>query len=154
VLHFCAGLPIILVGLKCDLRNDAKTMEELKKTRQAPVSTEEVLSRVFNNRFRQWLSHKRLELTSTWNALHERARESRRFSSMLPEPRLRSTSERVESQSASCCSLFVFCQEFFRNLLSGDPFSTMLAFQLNSLDYSVSCLSIKQPRLQCQLPFN
>lgn len=44
VLHFCAGLPIILVGLKCDLRNDPKTIEELKKTRQAPVTTEEAMA--------------------------------------------------------------------------------------------------------------
>ncbi|KAJ3568091.1 hypothetical protein NPX13_g6542 [Xylaria arbuscula] len=41
VLHFCQGLPIILVGCKKDLRYDAKTIEELRKTSQKPVSPEE-----------------------------------------------------------------------------------------------------------------
>lgn len=41
VLHFCQGLPIILVGCKKDLRYDAKTTEELRKTSQKPVSPEE-----------------------------------------------------------------------------------------------------------------
>jgi len=38
VLHFCPGLPIILVGCKSDLRDDPKTMEELHKTSQRPVT--------------------------------------------------------------------------------------------------------------------
>ena len=42
VLHFCQGLPIILVGCKKDLRYDGKTLEELRKTSQKPVSPEEV----------------------------------------------------------------------------------------------------------------
>ncbi|TDZ31139.1 GTP-binding protein rhoA [Colletotrichum spinosum] len=42
VLHFCQGLPIILVGCKKDLRYDSKTIEELRKTSQKPVSPEEV----------------------------------------------------------------------------------------------------------------
>jgi GTPase SAR1 family protein len=42
VLHFCSGLPIILVGCKKDLRFDAKTIEELHKTSQKPVSPEQV----------------------------------------------------------------------------------------------------------------
>lgn len=42
VLHFCQGLPIILVGCKKDLRYDPKTSEELRKTSQKPVSPEEV----------------------------------------------------------------------------------------------------------------
>lgn len=42
VLHFCQGLPIILVGCKKDLRYDAKTMEELHKTSQKPVTPEQV----------------------------------------------------------------------------------------------------------------
>lgn len=42
VLHFCQGLPIILVGLKKDLRYDPKTIEELRKTSQRPVGPEEV----------------------------------------------------------------------------------------------------------------
>ncbi|EEY19160.1 GTP-binding protein RHO1 [Verticillium alfalfae VaMs.102] len=41
VLHFCQGLPIILVGCKKDLRYDNKTIEELRKTSQKPVSPEE-----------------------------------------------------------------------------------------------------------------
>lgn len=42
VTHFCAGLPVLLVGCKKDLRRDPKTIEELRKTSQRPVSTEEV----------------------------------------------------------------------------------------------------------------
>lgn len=42
VLHFCHGNPIILVGCKKDLRYDPKTIEELRKTSQKPVSPEEV----------------------------------------------------------------------------------------------------------------
>jgi GTPase SAR1 family protein len=41
-MHFCAGLPIILVGCKKDLRRDAKTIENLRKTSQRPVTPEEV----------------------------------------------------------------------------------------------------------------
>lgn len=42
VLHFCSGLPIILVGCKKDLRNDPKTIEELRRTSQRPVTPQEV----------------------------------------------------------------------------------------------------------------
>ncbi|KAG4301339.1 hypothetical protein PCANB_002306 [Pneumocystis canis] len=41
VLHFCSGLPILLVACKKDLRHDLKTLEELRKTSQRPVTTEE-----------------------------------------------------------------------------------------------------------------
>lgn len=41
VMHFCQGLPIILVGCKKDLRFDPKTIEELRKTSQRPVTPEE-----------------------------------------------------------------------------------------------------------------
>jgi len=41
VLHFCHGLPIILVGCKKDLRNDQKTIQELAKTSQKPVTEAE-----------------------------------------------------------------------------------------------------------------
>jgi Ras homolog gene family, member A len=41
-LHFCQGLPIILVGCKNDLRHDQKTIEELAKTSQKPVTPEQV----------------------------------------------------------------------------------------------------------------
>ncbi|EAU36189.1 protein rho1 [Aspergillus terreus NIH2624] len=41
VLHFCQGLPIILVGCKVDLRNNRQVIEELAKTSQSPVSEEQ-----------------------------------------------------------------------------------------------------------------
>lgn len=42
VMHFCAGLPIILVGCKKDLRREPRVIEELRKTNQRPVTPEEV----------------------------------------------------------------------------------------------------------------
>ena len=42
VMHFCPGLPLILVGCKKDLRRDPKTIENLRKTSQRPVTPEEV----------------------------------------------------------------------------------------------------------------
>jgi Ras family protein A len=41
VLHFCNGLPIILVGCKKDLRYDQRTIQELSKTSQKPVTEQE-----------------------------------------------------------------------------------------------------------------
>jgi len=41
VMHFCSGLPTILVGCKKDLRRDPKTIEELRKVSQRPVTSEE-----------------------------------------------------------------------------------------------------------------
>ncbi|GMM30230.1 Rho family GTPase [Martiniozyma asiatica (nom. inval.)] len=41
VMHFCQGVPIILVGCKIDLRNDQKTLERLSKGGLQPVSTGE-----------------------------------------------------------------------------------------------------------------
>ena len=41
MIHFCQGLPIILVGCKKDLRDDPRVIEELAKNKQAPVSTAE-----------------------------------------------------------------------------------------------------------------
>ncbi|ODQ52890.1 GTPase rho1 [Saitoella complicata NRRL Y-17804] len=41
VLHFCPRLPIILVACKKDLRFDPKTIDELRKTSQSPVTPEE-----------------------------------------------------------------------------------------------------------------
>lgn len=46
-MHFCAGLPIILVGCKKDLRRDPRVIEELRKTSQRPVTPEEVSSTSF-----------------------------------------------------------------------------------------------------------
>ncbi|KAI8095058.1 P-loop containing nucleoside triphosphate hydrolase protein [Gilbertella persicaria] len=43
VLHFCQGLPILLVACKKDLRNDPAKIEELRKTSQRPVTAEEGL---------------------------------------------------------------------------------------------------------------
>jgi Ras family protein A len=42
VNHFCQGLPIILVGLKKDLRRNPKIIDELWRTRQRLVTFEEV----------------------------------------------------------------------------------------------------------------
>lgn len=41
VKHFCPNVPIILVGNKKDLRNDATTIKELQKMKQEPVKPEE-----------------------------------------------------------------------------------------------------------------
>ncbi|XP_059136721.1 transforming protein RhoA-like [Peromyscus eremicus] len=41
VNHFCPDVPIILVGNKKDLRNDAHTRQELAKMKQEPVKPEE-----------------------------------------------------------------------------------------------------------------
>ncbi|KAG0285174.1 GTP-binding protein Rho1, partial [Dissophora globulifera] len=40
VQHFCGGLPILLVACKKDLRYDQRTIEELKRSGQAPVAPE------------------------------------------------------------------------------------------------------------------
>ena len=42
VNHFCHGVPIILVGLKKDLRRDPQTIGELRKTGKHPVTIKEV----------------------------------------------------------------------------------------------------------------
>lgn len=41
VKHFCPNVPILLVGNKKDLRNDAQTIKELRTMRQEPVSVED-----------------------------------------------------------------------------------------------------------------
>ncbi|KAK6462461.1 GTP-binding protein, rho subfamily [Scheffersomyces coipomensis] len=38
VLHFCQGVPIILVGCKADLRNDPQTINKLRENQQEPVT--------------------------------------------------------------------------------------------------------------------
>lgn len=53
-MHFCPNLPIILVGLKRDLRHDHKVIEELRRTNQAPVTTEEVSKSVHDCRFQNY----------------------------------------------------------------------------------------------------
>ena len=42
VNHFCQGLPIILVGMKKELRRDPKTIDGLRKTSQRPATVWEV----------------------------------------------------------------------------------------------------------------
>ena len=42
VNHFCRGIPIILVGLQKELRRDPKTIAELRRTDERPVTFEEV----------------------------------------------------------------------------------------------------------------
>jgi Ras family protein A len=44
VLHFCQGLPIILVGCKKDLREDPKTKQDLERMNQRPVQRAEGLA--------------------------------------------------------------------------------------------------------------
>jgi len=41
VMHFCHGLPVILVACKKDLRRDQRVIEELRRTNQRPVTPEE-----------------------------------------------------------------------------------------------------------------
>ncbi|KAI9229570.1 MAG: GTP-binding protein rho5 [Piptocephalis tieghemiana] len=41
VLHFCSNLPILLIACKKDLRNDPRTIEELRRLNQRPVTAEE-----------------------------------------------------------------------------------------------------------------
>ncbi|KZF25751.1 hypothetical protein L228DRAFT_82998 [Xylona heveae TC161] len=53
--HFCHGLPFILVGCKKDLRNDPKTVEQLAKLGQKPVSPEMVDPVIKYCRFNRYL---------------------------------------------------------------------------------------------------
>ncbi|KAL6950752.1 GTP-binding protein Rho1 [Hanseniaspora vineae] len=41
VLHFCQGVPIILVGCKVDLRSDGSIIEHLRQQGQEPVSQQQ-----------------------------------------------------------------------------------------------------------------
>lgn len=90
-MHFCAGLPIILVGCKKDLRRDPRVIEELRKTSQRPVTPEEVschsimsLSFVQSSMcYREWLWPTRLGRSTTSSAQHERERVFVRSSSTL-----------------------------------------------------------------------
>jgi len=43
-MHFCAGLPILLIACKKDLRRDPRVTEELRRTNQRPVTPEEGLA--------------------------------------------------------------------------------------------------------------
>lgn len=96
-MHFCAGLPIILVGCKKDLRRDPRVVDELRKTNQRPVTPEEVrflppsislLSRDTNDPVlcvsfsRVWPWRTRLAPSTIWNARRERVRAYVKCSSM------------------------------------------------------------------------
>jgi len=41
VMHFCPGLPVVLVACKKDLRRDPRVIEELRRTNQRPVTHED-----------------------------------------------------------------------------------------------------------------
>lgn len=43
VMHFCSGVPVVLVGMKKDLRYDQKTIEGLRETSEKPVTYEQGL---------------------------------------------------------------------------------------------------------------
>lgn len=89
VLHFCSGLPIILVGCKKDLRYDQRTIEELHKTSQKPVTPEQVsrnapmhfLDRILTHDSRLRMFARRSEHKSTLSAQQRQTRVSARFSS-------------------------------------------------------------------------
>jgi len=55
VMHFCPGLPIILVGCKRDLRRDPKTIEDLRRENQRPVTPEEGMALAQKIGARQYL---------------------------------------------------------------------------------------------------
>lgn len=92
VMHFCHGLPIILVGCKKDLRRDPKTIEELRKTNQRPVTPEEVCFHVssfssfhlYDYCARECLLHKRLAPRTTWSVPPNRAKACAKSSSTPP----------------------------------------------------------------------
>ena len=89
-MHFCAGLPIILVGCKKDLRRDPKTIENLRKTSQRPVTPEEVRVSNFQSKVslltvcRAWPSRRRLVPGSTLSVLPNQVKVFARFSNMPP----------------------------------------------------------------------
>jgi len=39
-MHFCPDVPFILVGTKCDIRNDPGEVDKLRSQGQSPVSTD------------------------------------------------------------------------------------------------------------------
>jgi hypothetical protein len=119
VMHFCAGLPIILVGCKKDLRRDPRVIEELRKTSQRPVTPEEVsethpppsLSEVVYatanpTSYRGWPSLRRLVLSTTWNAQLERVKVFVRCSSTPPGQPFLAGLDARRSIIVSCCKLY------------------------------------------------
>jgi GTPase SAR1 family protein len=116
-MHFCAGLPIILVGCKKDLRRDPRVIEELRKTNQRPVTPEEVGSH-FNRCgslsdnnvlviFREWPLHRRLEPSTILNVLLRRVKEFAKSSSMPhAQPSLRIRGRRIGTNASYCKYIF------------------------------------------------
>ena len=49
VMHFCNGVPKVLVATKLDLRNDERVIANLKKLNQHPVTHEEVRLAALSN---------------------------------------------------------------------------------------------------------
>ena len=45
VRHFCPNTPVLLVGLKSDLRHNARAISILRTQGQAPITFQEVLER-------------------------------------------------------------------------------------------------------------
>jgi hypothetical protein len=92
VMHFCAGLPIILVGCKKDLRRDPNVIRDLKNTSQRPVSPEEVRVVLISFKYflrlhyvhRVWQLPKRSVRSTTWNVPLNLAKVSARCSNTLP----------------------------------------------------------------------
>jgi len=41
LMHFCPDVPFILVGTKCDIRNDSGEVDKLRSQGQSPISTEQ-----------------------------------------------------------------------------------------------------------------
>ena len=85
VLHFCHGLPVILVACKRDLREDPKTIDDLRRLGQRPVQKAEVrdskrwLVSALTVSPRVWRWHKKSGRKVTWNAALERERVFVRF---------------------------------------------------------------------------
>jgi GTPase SAR1 family protein len=40
-MHFCSDVPFILVGTKCDMRNDPAELEKLRQQGQSTITTEQ-----------------------------------------------------------------------------------------------------------------
>lgn len=116
-MHFCSGLPIILVGCKNDLRDDPNTIEALRATNQKPVSTQDVSFLVHVNYtqtrrhadlvflpFRLRLLPRRSVPTSTWSALLEPATVFvRSLSTPLVPPSCLAPAARAATRSALFC---------------------------------------------------
>lgn len=43
IRHLCPDVPLILVGTKCDLRNEPRVLNDIKSRSMTPVTDDEVL---------------------------------------------------------------------------------------------------------------